>query len=278
MSPRQILFGKKFKTPLYKIGELVMAYDITTNNKTTIPRAPYALYIRPNDSGTGHQVFKLSSKWLVTSPKYKPVPMPDEEIKVVNDLGIQDGMPSGIKFRNTHHELILADLFADNDLNDYNINASNNDWGLNKNPEEDLKKITFDNHVDGSEVQDLNIDNKDILHLYEGGDLSHNIGVQHEQEDQHNHFGGPVADNYEPDGHLEDHDKGDNVDEEVDEVVQANEEIRLVGDDESSADDNFDMFEHDDQYDKSKEESVYESAEEDNAPINDSTKGPVEDR
>ena len=66
---RQILFGKKFKTLLCKIGELVMAYDVTANNKTTIPRAFYALYIGPNGSGTGHQVFKLLLKRLVTTPK-----------------------------------------------------------------------------------------------------------------------------------------------------------------------------------------------------------------
>ena len=77
MSPRQILFGKKFKTPLCKVGELVIAYDVTANNKTMIPRAFCALYIGPNDSGTGHQVFKLSLKWLVTLPKCKPVPMPE---------------------------------------------------------------------------------------------------------------------------------------------------------------------------------------------------------
>ena len=59
MSPRQILFGKKFKTLLCKIGELVMAYDGTANNKSTIPRAFYELYIGPNDNDTGHQVFKL---------------------------------------------------------------------------------------------------------------------------------------------------------------------------------------------------------------------------
>ena len=41
MSPRQILFGKKFKTPLCKIGELVMAYDVTVDNKTTTPRCAY---------------------------------------------------------------------------------------------------------------------------------------------------------------------------------------------------------------------------------------------
>ena len=65
--------------------------------------------------------------------------MPDGVIQVVNDMRIQDGMPSGIEFRNIHHKLTLVDLFVDNDLNDDNSNASNNDWGLNKNPEEDLK-------------------------------------------------------------------------------------------------------------------------------------------
>ena len=106
-----------------------MAYDVTANNKATIPRAFYALYIGPNDIGTGHQVFKLSSNWLVTSPKCKPVPMPDDVIEVVNDMGIQDGIPSGIEFRNIHHESTLADLFAGKDLNNDNSNASNNDWG-----------------------------------------------------------------------------------------------------------------------------------------------------
>ena len=69
-----MLFGKKFKTLLCKIGELVMAYDVTADNKTTTPRAFYALYIGPNDSGTGHQVFKLSTRRMVATPKCKPIP------------------------------------------------------------------------------------------------------------------------------------------------------------------------------------------------------------
>ena len=80
MSLRQILFGKKFKTPLCKIGELVMTYNVTADNKITTPRAFYALYIRPNNSGTSHQVFKLLSRQLVTTPKYKLVSMPDNVI------------------------------------------------------------------------------------------------------------------------------------------------------------------------------------------------------
>ena len=138
ISPRQILFGKKFKTPLCKIGELVMAYDVTADNKTTTPRAFYVLYIGPNDGGTGHRVFKMSIRRMVTTPKCKPIPMPDDVIKVVNNLGEQDDMPTGIKFRNMHKESTLSDLFADEDLNDDDSNASDQDWGDNKNPEDDL--------------------------------------------------------------------------------------------------------------------------------------------
>ena len=75
MSGRQLMFRKEFKTPLYKIGELVMAYDVTSNNMTAHPRTFFALYIRPNDSGTGHTVFKLTLKQLVTTPNRKPKPM-----------------------------------------------------------------------------------------------------------------------------------------------------------------------------------------------------------
>ena len=96
MSPRQIRFGKKFKTPLCKIGELVMAYNVTADNKTTTPRAFYTLYIGPNDDGTGHQVFKMSTRRMVTTPKCKPISMPDDVIQVVNNLGEQDDMPTGI--------------------------------------------------------------------------------------------------------------------------------------------------------------------------------------
>ena len=110
MSPRQILFGKKFKTPLCKIGELVMAYNVASINKTTGPRAFFALYIGPNDSGTGHIVFKLSTKQLVTTPKCKPKPMAEDIVTVVNKIRKKEEMPNRIKFQNIHHEATLSDL------------------------------------------------------------------------------------------------------------------------------------------------------------------------
>ena len=76
MSPRQILFGKKFKTPLCKMGVLVLAYDVKSDNKTHNPRAYHVLYIGPNDVGTGHSVFKLATKKMLVTPRCKPIPMP----------------------------------------------------------------------------------------------------------------------------------------------------------------------------------------------------------
>ena len=73
------------------MGELVLAYDMQANNKTSQPRAFCALYIGPNDGGTGHSVFKLSTKQMIITPRCKPVLMPDNMIEVVNKMGKDEG-------------------------------------------------------------------------------------------------------------------------------------------------------------------------------------------
>ena len=66
------------------MGELVLVHNVLSNNKLSQPRAFHALYIESNDGGTGHSVFKLSSKKLVVTTRWKPIPMPDGVIEVVN--------------------------------------------------------------------------------------------------------------------------------------------------------------------------------------------------
>ena len=80
------------------MGELVLAYDVKSNNKTSKPRALYALYIGPNDGGTGHSVSKLSTKKMIITSKCKPIPMPNNVIEVVNQMEEDDGSPDGIVF------------------------------------------------------------------------------------------------------------------------------------------------------------------------------------
>ena len=64
--------GSTFRTPLYKIGELVMAYNVKASNKTSQPRIFYVLYVGPNIQ-------------LLTTPKWKPVPMLENIIQAVNN-------------------------------------------------------------------------------------------------------------------------------------------------------------------------------------------------
>ena len=71
--------GSTFRSPLCKIRKLVMVYNRKASINIFHPRTFYMLYIGPNDSGTGHSVFKLLVKQLLTTPKCKPVPMPMPE-------------------------------------------------------------------------------------------------------------------------------------------------------------------------------------------------------
>ena len=64
-----------------------MAYNTNDSNKKLHPKTIYALYIGPNDSGTGHSVFNFSTKQLLTTPKRKYVPMSEDIIQAVNEMG-----------------------------------------------------------------------------------------------------------------------------------------------------------------------------------------------
>ena len=169
MSPRQLMFGKKFKTPLCKICKLVMACNVTASNKTTHPRAFFALYIGPSDSGTSHIVFKLAIKRLVTTPKCKSKPMAEDIVTLVNEMGEREGMPGGIQFQNIHYESTLSDLYANEVChNDNNIYASDDNWEDIKKPEPDVKLVA-DMDIDDDELEDINdLCNEDELHLNDG--------------------------------------------------------------------------------------------------------------
>ena len=95
--------------------DLLLAYDIRANNKTSQPRAFYVLYIGPSDGGTGHSVFKLSTKKMIITPRFKRVPMPHNVIEVVDKIGKDEGIPDGIYFSNIHKESTLDDLYGEVD-------------------------------------------------------------------------------------------------------------------------------------------------------------------
>ena len=112
-----------------------------------------------------------------------------------------------IQFHKIHHESTLSDLYENTDKSADSSCASDADFEQKKKPEEDLVRLTFDVDIDDDEVDDLNINNEDILHLNDGGDLSCNIKDKHKQDNQHNHFGGPIFEEHQPNDPVAEHEK-----------------------------------------------------------------------
>ena len=65
-------------------GELVIAYNTKAGNNTLRPRVFYTLYIKPNDDGNGHLIYKLSKDQILVTTKYPLVPVPGDLIKMMN--------------------------------------------------------------------------------------------------------------------------------------------------------------------------------------------------
>ena len=58
--------------------------------------------------GTGCSVFKLSTKKMIKTPKCRLIPMSDDVIKVVNQIGEYDRSPDGIVFYNILKESTVS--------------------------------------------------------------------------------------------------------------------------------------------------------------------------
>ena len=65
-------------------GELVFAYNTKVGSKTLHPRVFYALYIKPNDIGNGHLIYRLSTDQILVTKEYQLVPVPEDLIKAIN--------------------------------------------------------------------------------------------------------------------------------------------------------------------------------------------------
>ena len=61
-----------------------MAYNNNARGNTLYPRTFYTLYIGPNNNGAGHLILKLLIKQILTTLIYKPVPIPEDLLKTIN--------------------------------------------------------------------------------------------------------------------------------------------------------------------------------------------------
>ena len=129
--------------------------------------------------------------------------MSNNVIEVVNQMGIDEGMPDVIVFGNIFKESNLDDMYRDVNSKGDSICVSNKSWIMSKNgDQEDQKNIVYDDAVDDNKIDNLN--KEDVLHLHDGladnnnnddnnnNYIKHN-GVINQQDGQEIHFSG--ADN-----------------------------------------------------------------------------------
>ena len=74
-----------WKTTNNREDELVMAHNTNSKSSTLYLRTLYALYIRPNNNGIVHFMFKLSMIQILTTIKYQPVPAHENIFKTINE-------------------------------------------------------------------------------------------------------------------------------------------------------------------------------------------------
>jgi hypothetical protein len=136
LSPREIVTGKKFRCPTVRIGQYVQGHTGGTNS-TDQERSIDALYLGRADNGSGHSVFKLSTKQVVSVNRVTVIPTSEATSKVVNDIGRQEEQPEGIEFSDINGRITLQD-FADN-ANDDDSNASDDDFEMDDEYRNEMK-------------------------------------------------------------------------------------------------------------------------------------------
>ena len=116
---------------------------------------------------------------MIVTPRCKPIPMPDNMIAVVNQMGKDKESPEGIVFCNIHKELTVKDLYGNVDSQDDSSCASDKTWDTKKDGgQNDDKNIVYDDDMEQDEINDLN---KDLLLLRNGlGDNINDANNEHQ--------------------------------------------------------------------------------------------------
>ena len=85
ISPREMVTGKKFRCPSIRIGQYIQGI-VGGTNETDKERSIDALYLGRADNGSGHVVFKLDTKAVVSVNRVVVIPTPTTIIDRINEM------------------------------------------------------------------------------------------------------------------------------------------------------------------------------------------------
>ena len=109
LSPREIVTGNKFRCPKVRVGQYVQGLVGGTNDKKQ-ERLIDALYLGRADNGSGHSVFKLDTKSVVSVNKVVIIPTPQAVIDRINQIRVSEKQPEGIHFLDKDGKVTIHDV------------------------------------------------------------------------------------------------------------------------------------------------------------------------
>jgi hypothetical protein len=109
ISPKELITGKKLRVPGHHTGQYVQGHTGGTSD-TGKESSVNALYIGRADNGSGHVVFKLSTKQHVSVNRETVITPIADHIKFVNDMAEADNQPEGLEFADINGKVTLEDF------------------------------------------------------------------------------------------------------------------------------------------------------------------------
>jgi hypothetical protein len=142
ISPRELITGKKLRVPEHHIGQYVQGHTGGTSD-TCKERSVDPLYIGQADNGSGHVVFKLSTKQPVSVNRVTVITPTADHIKFVNDMAEAENQPEGLEFADINGKVTLEDFMDGiDDDDDDDSNASDDDFVHDKEYQKEFNEET----------------------------------------------------------------------------------------------------------------------------------------
>jgi hypothetical protein len=131
ISPRGLITGKKLRVPEHHIGQYLQGHTGGNNDKGK-ERSVDALYISRADNGSGHVIYKLSTKQRVSVNRITAITPTADHIKLVEDIAEAENQPEGLEFASINGKVTLDDfiegIIDSDDGDDDDSNASDDDF------------------------------------------------------------------------------------------------------------------------------------------------------
>ena len=106
-----IISGVRLQLPTTKCGQYVQGH-VGGPNDTEVERTIDSLYIGRNDNGSGHWVFKLDTKERVSVNRITVIPMSDDFIQRIDEMGAHNDQPAGMQLPDEDGNLTILDFLT----------------------------------------------------------------------------------------------------------------------------------------------------------------------